>query len=164
MKILPVLVALTISGCMHIFHHDEDAAATQAIEYAKVAFIAHDNVAGYNLLADQVKKIGTVEQYAQVVAQMHPNGFPTTVTATQFEPIPGQPALNIILVGKNGDQNFFYLFTMLGTADSGYKVGRVVRGNEPYLGSPSIHGTKMLQSFKKSHTAAVRKQREEVDA
>ena len=141
-----------LSGCMYAIPHDEDAAAKKAAAFALVAFINHDVQASYALLAEDARRNITLERYADAMKQLHPFGFPTTVTAIQYEPILGQRALSIILVGQNGEQKFFYRLVMFGTSDAGYAVGGFFRSNKPYLGSPNIHGTKMLRPLKVTYT------------
>lgn len=155
MRALPILALAILVGCIHSISHDEDAAAKKAVEFAKVAFIVHDDATAYPLLGEELRHSVSPEKYADAIKQMHPSGFPAKVTATQFEPIPGQRALSIVLVGENGEQKFFYRFVMVGTADAGYAVGGFFRSNGPYPGSASIHGAKPLQPLKTPYSAEI---------
>jgi hypothetical protein len=118
-----------------IISHDEDMAAKSAIQFARVAFVQHDVQNGYFLLSENAKKSIPIEKYSEVLSQMHPVSYPLSLTADEFEPIPGQKGMNILLHGANGAEQFYYRLTMEGTAGTGYKVAGFFRGNGPYPGS-----------------------------
>jgi len=132
--------------------HDEDAAARKAVEFADLAFIKHDAPAAYALLTSETRSQIPIAKFTEVLDQMHPSGYPTSVTATQYEPIMGQRMMNILLVGQNGDQKYFYRFVMAGTKETGYAVGGFFRRGGPYQGDPNMHGEKMLQTLKTPYT------------
>ena len=52
--------------------------------------------------------------------RLHPRGFPTTVTAKEYQPMPGENALWIYLNGQNPEMH--YRLTMEATASGDYKV------------------------------------------
>ncbi|MBM3212679.1 hypothetical protein FJZ33_10690 [Candidatus Poribacteria bacterium] len=133
-KILFATFALaSLIGCTAtVISHDEDMAAKSAIAFSKVALVQHDIQNGYSLLSDNAKKTISFEKYSQVLSQMHPSLYPLSLTAEEFEPMPGQKGMNIFLYGENGSEKFFYRCTMEGTAGTGYKVSGIYRGNGPY--------------------------------
>jgi hypothetical protein len=112
--------------------HDEDMAAKSAVEFAKVALIEHDIQSSYSLLSENAKKMISFEKYSQAIAQTHPSLYPKSLTADEFEPMPGQKSMYIFLHGENGSEKFYYRFTMEGTARTGYKVLGIYRGDGPY--------------------------------
>ena len=120
-----------ISCTTTIISHDVDMAAKSAIEFSKVALIKHDIQNSYTLLSDNMKKTIPLEKYSQVISQIHPSLFPLSLTAEEFEPIPGQKGMNIFLHGENGPEKFYYRFVMEGTAETGYRVSGIFRGNGP---------------------------------
>ena len=127
------LVLVFLMSCRAtIISHDEDMAAKSAIEFSKIAFIQHDVQHSYSLLSDAAKKMIPFEKYSQVFFQMHPSLYPLSLTAEEFEPMPGQKGMNIFLYGENGSEKFFYRVTVEGTAGTGYKVSGIYRGNGPH--------------------------------
>ena len=54
------------------------------------------------------------------------------ITATDYSPLPSQEAMNIQLYGESGSELFYYRMVMVGTADKGYKVDGMFRGNGPF--------------------------------
>jgi hypothetical protein len=128
-----VFVLANCSGS--IISHDEDMAAKSAIQFALVAFVQHDAPNGFFLLSENAKKSIPVEKFSEALSQMHPLQYPLSVTAVEFEPIPGQKGMNILLHGANGAEQFYYRLMMEGTAGTGYKVAGFFRGNGPYPGS-----------------------------
>jgi hypothetical protein len=122
--------------------HDEEMAARSAIEFAKVALIEHDIQNGYSLLSKSAKKRISLEKYSQALAQTHPSSYPRSLTADEFEPMPGQKSMYIFVHGENGSEKFYYRFTMEGTASTGYKVLGIYRGDGPYPPSKRIQKLK----------------------
>lgn len=127
-----VAIALLANCSGSVISHDEDMAAKSAIHFAKVAIVQHDIQNGYSLLSENIKKSTPIEKYSEVLTQMHPASYPLSLTADEFEPIPGQRGMNILLHGENGAEQFYYRLTMEGTAGTGYKVAGLYRGNGPY--------------------------------
>jgi hypothetical protein len=146
--IISVTLALAfVTSCTaSVISHDEDMAAKTAIEFSKVALVQHNIQNGYSLMSENAKKTVSLEKYSQVFSQMHPSLYPLSLTAAEFEPMPGQKGMNIFLYGENGSEKFFYRFTMEGTAGTGYKVSGIYRGNGPYPSS------KLRQKLKVSYS------------
>ncbi|HEU4341016.1 MAG TPA: hypothetical protein VFU31_05545, partial [Candidatus Binatia bacterium] len=90
---------------------------------------------GYALLSDSAKRYVPLEKFKETMLRLHPKTFPASVTATQYEPMPGETAIYIYVVGENSGERFYYTLTMEGTSRSGYRVSRLTRGTEP--SSPS---------------------------
>src|SRR5439155_13511596 len=137
-----------------VLSHDEELAASKAVEFAETTFIKKDFEKGYILLADSAKQAINFEQFQQTCQHMHPQSFPTTLRATEFEPLPGQKAMNIFLTGENGGEKFYYRIAMEGTAPTGYQVLGLYRGNGPY---PSSNLRQQLRPEQKAagHAEAV---------
>jgi hypothetical protein len=131
--IVCITVIVFFTNCSgSVIGHDEDMAAKSAIQFAKIAIVQHDIQNGYSLLSENAKKTITLEKYSEVFSQMHPASYPLSLTADEFEPIPGQKGINIFLHGESGAEQFYYRLTMEGTAGNGYKVSGLYRGNGPY--------------------------------
>ncbi|RJQ38687.1 MAG: hypothetical protein C4555_04745 [Dehalococcoidia bacterium] len=111
-------------------------AAIEAQEFADIAFVQQDLQKAYDILSGGMKKGYSPEEFTGILVKMHPTGYPSKVTATEYEPILGQPAMNIFLEGQTEKENFYYRFVMEGTSDKGYKVAGFFRGNGPYPDSP----------------------------
>ncbi len=119
---------LALVGCGSV-QHDENLAAKRAVEFAKVTFIQHDLKKGYALLSDNTKRHVPFEKFQELVTKLHPRGFPTKVTATEYEPMRGEKAIYIYLTGENPHEQFDYVFTMEGTASDDYRVLKVDTGS-----------------------------------
>lgn len=126
---------------METINHDPTSAAKKAEEFAQLAFVKQDVETGYGLLADGTKRYVSREQFKAVLAKLHPKGFPKTVTALEYEPMPGEKAIFIFLTGENSGEHFYYRLTMEGTGTTGYKVLRFDRAGQPY---PSSNDKKRL--------------------
>ncbi len=133
------LVLVFLIGCtVTAIYHDEDMAAKSAIEFARLAFVKQDIQNSYSLISDNAKKTVTLEKHSQALSKMHPSLYPISLTAEEYEPILGKKGIkgmNVFLYGENGSGKFFYRLIMEGTAQTGYKVFGVYRGNGPYPSS-----------------------------
>jgi hypothetical protein len=63
-----------------------------------------------------------LEKFKETMTRLHPRGFPTSVTAKEYQPMPGENALWIYLSGQNPEDQFNYRLTMEATASGDYKV------------------------------------------
>jgi hypothetical protein len=129
------IFAAAFIGCMEKIRHDEVSARKKAEEFARVVFVKQDFENGYGLLADGTKRYVSLEQFKTVLTKLHPKAFPRTVTALEYEPMPGEKAIYIFLSGENSGEHFYYRLTMEGTATTGYKVLRFDRASQPYAAS-----------------------------
>ena len=141
----PIVFAVGLMGCMETINHDASSAGKKAEEFAQVAFVKQEVENGYGLLADGTKRYVSLEQFKAVLSKLHPKGFPKTVTALEYEPMPGEKAIFIFLTGENSGQHFYYRLTMEGTATTAYKVLRLDRADQPY---PASSDKKRLGSQK----------------
>jgi hypothetical protein len=128
----PLILAIGLFGCAESIKHDEVAAGKKAEEFAKVAFVRQDIENGYAFLADATKRYVSLEQFKTVVSKLHPKAFPKTVTASEYQPMHGEKAIYIFLIGDNSGEHFYYRLTMEGTATTGYRVLRLDRSIAPY--------------------------------
>jgi hypothetical protein len=111
-----------LASCAGSVKHDETLAAKRAIEFARLAFVQKNIDKGYELLSDGGKRHLSHDKFKETVTRMHPRSFPTKVTATEFQPMPGEKAIWIYLAGQNADEQFQYRLTMEGTENGDYKV------------------------------------------
>ena len=132
---LSLMCAVGLIGCMQTINHDASSAGKKAEEFAQVAFVKQDVENSYGLLADGTKRYVSLEQFKAVLSKLHPKGFPKTVTALEYEPMPGEKAIFIFLTGENSGEHFYYRLTMEGTATTDYKVLRLDRASQPYPAS-----------------------------
>ena|SRR6266568_1582355 len=126
------LFVTMVSCTVTTISHDEELAAAAAVNFAQTAFVRKDFRSAYALLAENMKRNVNFEDFQKITQRMHPMSFPATVRATEFEPMPGQKAMNIFLVGENGSEQFYYRLTMEGTTQTNYRVVGMYRGNGPY--------------------------------
>jgi hypothetical protein len=104
-------------------------------------------------MSDDAREHISLEEFTAVVANMHPTGMPSRIEASEFEPVPGQEAMNIFLVGESAGEPFYYRFGMRGTVAKGYRVSGLFRGNGPYPASPLRQGLPVKRSAEFSATA-----------
>ncbi len=120
-------------GCAGSIQHDENLAGKRAVEFAEIAFVKHDLQKGYALLSANTKRYVPFEKFEELVVKLHPRGgFPTSVAATEYEPMPGEKAIYIYLRGENSREHFDYIITMEGTASTDYRVLKLDRGSGLY--------------------------------
>ena len=135
-QVLFAVAMVFLCGCAaNVIHHSEQSAAQSAVQFVKQAFVQRDISGSYLLLSENFRAHYSAEQYNRLVIQLHPSSYPSWVAAEEFEPLAGQQAMNVFLHGANGEEEFFYRFAMEGTAETGYKVAGVFRGNGPYPSS-----------------------------
>jgi len=130
-----LVFAVGAMSCMETINHDESSVRKKAEEFARVAFVKQDVENGYALLADGTKRYVSQEQFKAVLSKLHPKAFPKTVTALEYEPMPGEKAIYVFLTGENSGEHFYYRLTMECTATTGYKVLRLDRAGQPYPSS-----------------------------
>jgi hypothetical protein len=134
-RLYACMFALGLMGCVDTIQHDAPAAGKKAEEFAQVAFVKQDIEGGYALLADGTKRYVSRDQFKAVLAKLHPRGLPRTVTALEYEPMPGEKAIYIFLIGDNGGERFYYRLTLEGSGSDGYRVLRLDRASQPYPAS-----------------------------
>jgi hypothetical protein len=133
-EIVASFVCCLLTSCINVVAQDEGAAAKAATQFAQTAFVSRDYERAHELLIRSGINQFTTAKLSEAIARMHPKTFPTEVLATDFEPIPGQRAMNIYLKGRGEGEDFYYRLVMVGDATSGYRVSGLYRGNRP---SPS---------------------------
>jgi hypothetical protein len=115
-----------------VLHHSPDAAAEVARKFAEAAFVERDNSKARELLVAKMQEAYSAERLETELEKIHPSGYPTTVSTTDFEPIPRQAAMSIFVMGENDSEKFYYRLVMAGTADTGYQVTAFGRGSGAY--------------------------------
>jgi hypothetical protein len=132
-KIIWFLIYGTIlSACANSFEHDQQLAAQRAEEFARVAFVGKDFEKGYELLSSSGRRYVPFDKFKETIVKSHPRSYPTKITATEYEPMSGEEAIYIYLIGDNGSEHFYYTITLAGTATTGYQVTRFSRGSGPF--------------------------------
>src|SRR3989442_7181416 len=131
----PLVLVIGLAGCVKSISHDEVSAGKSAVEFAQVAFVKRDAEKGYALLSDSTRRYVSLEKFKEVLSRLHPKAFPTSVTAIEYEPMPGEKAMYVFLQGENSGEHFYYRLTMEGTAATGYRVLRLDRASSPYPSS-----------------------------
>jgi hypothetical protein len=120
--LLMIALCALATGCAKTTQHDEQLAAKRAIEFAQVTLVNGNSDRGYDLLSAGGKRYISREKFKESVARLHPRGLPTKVTAKEYQPMPGEPAIWIYLVGQNPEEQFQYRFTMEATGNGDYRV------------------------------------------
>jgi hypothetical protein len=115
-----LLTVFWLTGCVESIKQDENLAAQRAIEFARIVLVEKNFDRGYDLLSDNGKRHISPAKFKETMARLHPRGFPTIVTAKEYQPMPGENALWIYLNGENPEMH--YRLTMEATASGDYKV------------------------------------------
>ena len=124
-----IFVLIFVTSCQNSVDHDAVLAGKRAVEFARAAFVLQDDAGAYALLADNAKAYVPLAKFKETLARLRPSGRPSKVTATEYEPMPGEKAIYIyIVVGQNPDQQSEYTVTMEGSASTDYRVSKITRG------------------------------------
>jgi hypothetical protein len=131
-----VLAGITLIASLQlevkVLRHDQNVAARKALAFAKAAILEQDFEAAHGMVREEDQKEITKERLEEVVKSGHPTGRPTELRAIEFEPVPGQPAIQIFLMGKNDKEMFYYRVPVVGTVTDGYFPQGLFRGSGPY--------------------------------
>lgn len=127
-----IVVCPSCAPNVRILKHDPNTAAREAEKFAGLAFVERDFQRTHAMLSPNMQKEYSPEKLETEIVKVHPSGYPTSIAAAEFEPIPGQAAINIFLTGEGDSQKSYYRIFMVGTVDSGYSVGGFWRGSGPY--------------------------------
>ena len=125
-----VITCCMLMSCVNVIAHDEKAAARAATEFARTAFVDRDYAKAHGLLATRSQSEIPTDKLTDAIARMHPKSYPSRVTATEYEPLPGRRGMNIYVKGDGDGEDFFYRLVMEGDA-AGYRVTGLFRGNGP---------------------------------
>jgi len=126
-----------VASCAKSTQHDENLAAKRAIEFAQITLINKNFDKGYELLGAGGKRHISLDKFKETVTRLHPRGFPTKITAKEYQPMPGEKAMWIYLTGQNGEDQFQYRFTMEATDNGDYQVLTLDNGTVGRFFSPS---------------------------
>jgi len=119
---LIVVSAMLTTSCAETAKHDENLAAKRAVEFAQLALVNKNFDKGYEALSAGGKRHISLEKFKETLTRLHPRGFPTKVTAKEYQAMPGENAIWIYLVGQNSEDQFQYRVTMEATGTGDYKV------------------------------------------
>lgn len=97
--VLTLVLILLSLGCasVRVLNHDPSKAAIEAENCADVAFKQYNPQKAFDTLSDKMKKYYSMDEFTSTIAKMHPTGYSSKVSALEYEPIPGEPAMNIYL-------------------------------------------------------------------
>jgi hypothetical protein len=117
-----------LSSCAGAVKHDEVRAARRALEFARLVLFEKNFDKGYDLLAGGGKRHVPRDKFKQSIAVMHPRGYPTKLTATEYEPMADENAIYIYVKGQNSEEQFSYRLTLEGSAATDYRVLKIDQG------------------------------------
>ena len=130
---LLTIFLLTLNSCASVIKHNQEVAAVKAIEFAKAAIIDRDFEKASKLLPVERQNPASIKQLEDLITKIHPTSYPTKVTAIEYEPMHGQKAIKLFLVGENNQQEtFYYTFILAGTVDEGYGIIEVYRSRSAF--------------------------------
>lgn len=117
-----LIILLLLSGCSDTIDHDPNLAARKAEEFAALAYVQQDFAGAYALLTESTRRHVSPAQFQQTLAKNQAGAKPAKVVAQEYEPMSGEKAIYIYLVGDNGGTS--YRITLEGSGASGYRVLR----------------------------------------
>jgi hypothetical protein len=117
---------------MRVLVHDEKAAARAAEQFARILLVGRDLPKAYAMMSPEAHQTVPASTLSDSIVNMHPRSYPSQVSAKEFEPVPGQRAMNIYLHGHCQGEEFDYCFLMVGDKESGYQVSSIGRRDGPY--------------------------------
>src|SRR5262245_16388457 len=127
-----MLLSSSLSSCVRVIEHKQANAARAAERFSETAFGKQNYAAAHGLLTPAGQEGIPLEKLTKDIAKMHPAAFPKTVKAVEYEPMPGQTAMQIFLRGTADDEEFYYRLVMVGDKHSGYQVSEYWRGSGPH--------------------------------
>jgi hypothetical protein len=107
-------------------------AAVSATVFAQAALVDQNIDKAYGMLDPDLQAHGSKEDFSRIITTMNKPTAPKMITATDFEPIPGQDGMNIYLTGETDTETFYYRIPMKGSEEKGYRVAGVFRNEGPY--------------------------------
>jgi len=142
-RFLAILLAggvLLAAGCgvaprASVLNHSPSAAAAIAQRYVDLLLVRKDADAAYGLVDADARARVSVETLQEAVAKAPGYGQVTSVQAVEYQPVPGQPAMDIFLTGSAGGRTFYYAVRLSGTRDEGYLVNDLSIESEPFRAS-----------------------------
>jgi hypothetical protein len=132
---LVVLCVTSFLSCAQSVKHDPELAARRAVEFARVALVQQNVDKAYELLSPSTKGYVPREKFKETLSRLNPSGRPSRIMATEYEPMAGEKAIYIYIVGQDAGEQFEYTVTMEGTASTDYRVSKITRGASSYLPS-----------------------------
>jgi hypothetical protein len=135
---IAIIAAVCFTACSEPIRHNDELARRRAVEFAEVALVRRDFDDGYALLSKGAKTHVSLEKFRETIARLHPEGYPTKVTASGYKPMFNEKAIYVYLTGEGLGKHFQYTITLEGTAASDYKVSIVNRTDLPGRFSFSI--------------------------
>lgn len=139
MKIKRLLAIFLLMGtaCIRFSNHSPIMAAMSATQFAQVAFVEKNTDKAFSMLHPDLQAYTTKEKFAQGLTKMNSPTAPTSIMATDYEPVQGEEGMNIYLTGENDTKTFYYRISMKGSQNKGYKPAGLFRNPGPYPKSPS---------------------------
>ena len=117
----------TLIGCGESFDHDKMLASKRAVEFADATFVRGNLDQGYAMMADKARSYVPLNIFTDKVSKMHPSGRPSKITVQSVDPVKGEKIVNVVLRGE-GDEQFTYSISVIGSAASDYGVSRFSGG------------------------------------
>jgi hypothetical protein len=114
-----------------VMYHSPDLASQEAVAFATDAFVAKDYERAKSRLTPDFQGELTRDRFDETLAVMHSDLFPQEIQSIDYQPLWGQRAMNILLVGTGGKEKFEYQLLMIGTEPEGYRVGGFWRKDRP---------------------------------
>jgi hypothetical protein len=128
---------LLLAGCavapqVRTLNHSPSSAASVAQRYVDLLVVQQNVDAAYALVDTDARARISSTELKDAVTKAPGYGLVTSIQATEYQPVPGQPAIDIFLTGSGGGATVYYVVRLSGTADKGYQVNDLGVQSEPY--------------------------------
>ncbi len=132
-----ILLSLAVAGtgCVRQLRHDPALAASSAQKFVELLAVKGDVNGAYEMTDPASRHGRSAADLGKSVSSV-PIGKLDDVAATEFQPVPGQPAIDIFLKGHNTDgKTIHFAVRVNGTADDGYAPASMAVAFEPFPAS-----------------------------
>jgi hypothetical protein len=124
-----IFIFMVTTSCPKPIDHDPVLAGKKAVEFVRLAFVRQNDENAYALLSDSTRRYVPLDKFKETLSRLRPGTRPSKITATEYEPMPGEKAIYVyVVVGENPDRQSDYTVTMEGTASTDYRVSKITRG------------------------------------
>jgi hypothetical protein len=126
-SLFAMILPIWFTGCSGPIEHNKELAEKRAIEFAELVFVRHDFDKGYEQMSGKAKAYIPLDIFKDAMSRLHPDGYPRTVRANGYQEAAEQNKVYVVVKGNNAGREFDYLLTLLGTAQTDYKVTIIKR-------------------------------------
>jgi hypothetical protein len=119
------------TSCAYEFRHDDAAAARVAERLVYTLAVEKDVPTAYNMIDPASRQGLSLVGLERAIQGSSWYGKVNIVTATHYEPVPGEAAVDIFLTGTGNGRQYYFVVRLSGTADKGYRPAHFAESDQP---------------------------------